>query len=61
MSSRTADTCVAGEEPPAKLAELKCATRHPCPASGSADRFSETANLMAKMGVMLEIGEICYQ
>ena len=54
MLSRTAVTRVADEESPAKLAELKCANRHSCPVSGSADRFNETANLMVKTGVMLE-------
>ena len=54
MLSRTVDTRVPDGELPMNLAELKCANRHFSPAPGSADRFSETANLMVKMGGRLE-------
>jgi len=54
MLSRTAKTCVPGGELLAKSTELKCIDRQSCPPSGSADRFSETANLMVNMGVRLQ-------
>ena len=55
MSSRTVDICKSGERRLAKLTELKCFNCHSCPPSGSADRLSETANLMVNMGLRLQI------
>ena len=55
MFSRTADTCISGGDALAKLTELKCDSSHSCPPSGSADRFSETANRIESTGLRLEI------
>ena len=48
-----ADTRVPPEGLGAKLAELNCFIRHSLPPFGSADRFSETANLMVNIGFRL--------
>jgi len=55
MSSGEADACATDEVPPlAKRIELKCLNRHACPPRGSADRFRETANLIVRMGLILQ-------
>ena len=54
MFSRKADARAPGEGSPMKSGELKCFNCHSCPPSGSADRLSETVNLMVNMGLMLE-------
>jgi len=53
MFSRTIDTGIPDEGLLPKSAELKCSSRHSCPPSGSAARFSETANLRVNMGLRL--------
>ena len=60
MFSRTADARVSCEGSLVKLSELKCFNCHSCLPSGSADRLSETANLMDNIGLMLETNELGY-
>ena len=59
MFSRTVNACASDKGPPAKLTGLEC-YYHLSPPCGSADRFSETANLEANMGLKLQGGESRY-
>jgi len=54
MTPEAAETCKPDEGPLPrleKLTEVTCADFHPF--TGSADRFSESANLMVNIGLML--------